>query len=351
MEYCESMSLEDNCVSVDEEIQQVEAGRPHLVILGAGASRAAFPNGEGAGKKIPLMEDFVDLVPIKSLLETNGISYQGLNFEEIYSNLSTDPSMKSVCSELQTIIYDYFSTFSLPQNPTLYDHLILSLRDKDVIATFNWDPFLIQAYWRNQKTVKSLPKIVFLHGNVLSGYCKRDNIHGTKNGRCAKCGQPYTPSQLLYPIKNKDYNSDPEIASQWEFLKDVLKHALVVTIFGYGAPASDAAAIDILSQAWGRPKVREFEQIEIIDIKNDETLRNNWARFIHTHHYETHNDFYESWIANHPRRTIEAFINEKYAAKFIEPHPIPKDVSFTELWSWYSPLIEAEKRANDLKDS
>ncbi len=137
------------------------------------------------------------------------------------------------------------------KTPTLYDHLILSLRDKDVIATFNWDPFLIQAYRRNHKTVKSLPKIVFLHGNVLSGYCRRDNIHGTKNGRCAKCGQPYTPSQLLYPIKTKDYNSDPEISSQWEFLKDVLKHALVVTIFGYGAPASDAAAIDILSQAWG----------------------------------------------------------------------------------------------------
>ncbi|WP_243668869.1 hypothetical protein [Methanoculleus chikugoensis] len=106
-------------MSVDEEVQHVEAGRPHLVILGgAGASRAAFPNGEAAGKKIPpLMEDFVDLVPIKSLLETNGISHQGLNFEEIYSNLSTDPSMKSVCNELQTIIYGYFSTLSLPQNP------------------------------------------------------------------------------------------------------------------------------------------------------------------------------------------------------------------------------------------
>ena len=345
------MSSENNCVSVNEEIQQVEAGRPHLVILGAGASRAAFPNGESSGKKIPLMEDFVELVPIKSLLEKKGINYQGLNFEEIYSNLSMDSSMKPICNELQAIIYDYFSTLSLPEKPTIYDYLILSLRDKDVIATFNWDPFLIQACWRNLDTVKSLPKILFLHGNVLSGYCKRDKVHGTKNGRCETCGQQYTPSQLLYPVKKKNYYSDPEIASQWEFLKNVLKHALVVTIFGYGAPASDAAAIDILSQAWGNPKDREFEQIEIIDIKDDEILRNNWKRFIHTHHYETHTDFYESWIANHPRRTIEAFINEKYGAKFIESNPIPKDLPFTDLWSWFSPLLEAEERAKTKKKS
>jgi cyclic nucleotide-binding protein len=37
-----------------------------------------------------------------------------------------------------------------PELLTLYDHLVLSLRPKDVIATFNWDPFLIpdRTPWR-----------------------------------------------------------------------------------------------------------------------------------------------------------------------------------------------------------
>ena len=36
----------------------------------------------------------------------------------------------------QTAIFQYFSSLSLPGIPTIYDHLLLSLRPKDVIATF-----------------------------------------------------------------------------------------------------------------------------------------------------------------------------------------------------------------------
>ena len=37
-------------VSIEQEINQIEVGKPHLVILGAGASYAAFPNGDKNGK-------------------------------------------------------------------------------------------------------------------------------------------------------------------------------------------------------------------------------------------------------------------------------------------------------------
>jgi hypothetical protein len=335
-------------MDVSDEIKQVERVRPHLVILGAGASRAAFPNGESSGKLLPLMEDFVDIVPIKHFLEKNGINWRGLNFEEIYSNFTTDSHMSVICSELQTTIYTYFSSLSLPSTPTLYDHLLLSLRDKDVIATFNWDPFLIQAYRRNYGKVESLPNLLFLHGNVLAAYCQRDSVLGVRGGRCSKCGRPFAPSQLLYPVTKKDYKSDLMISNQWEDLEFILKNALFVTIFGYSAPASDAAAIDILSRAWGKPEDRQFEQIEIIDIKDDKILRKNWGPFIHTHHYDTIQDFYNSWIANHPRRTVEAFYNQYIEAQFIEDHPIPKNVSFPDLWDWFVPLNEAEKHARKL---
>jgi hypothetical protein len=53
----------------------------------------------------------------------------------------------------------------LPNEPTIYDHLVLSLRPKDLIATFNWDPFLYQAFVRNGH-VGDMPYLAFLHGTM-----------------------------------------------------------------------------------------------------------------------------------------------------------------------------------------
>jgi hypothetical protein len=38
--------------TVEEEIANPFFGRPHVVILGAGASRASFPKGEAAGRHL-----------------------------------------------------------------------------------------------------------------------------------------------------------------------------------------------------------------------------------------------------------------------------------------------------------
>ena len=78
-----------NEVSAADEINQIEMGRPHVVLLGAGASRAAFPNGEASGKKLPLMADFGDIVPIAEIFQRAGINYAGRNFEELYTELCT----------------------------------------------------------------------------------------------------------------------------------------------------------------------------------------------------------------------------------------------------------------------
>ncbi len=56
--------------SVEDEINAVSMGRPHVVLLGAGASRAAFLNGDRNGKILPLMADFVKHVPITLTLGT-----------------------------------------------------------------------------------------------------------------------------------------------------------------------------------------------------------------------------------------------------------------------------------------
>ncbi len=124
--------------------------RPHLVLLGAGASLAAFPNGEKNGLKVPLMNNFVETVNgLSDYLGKCRIDYKGQNFEDLYNSLYEDSQYDEIRQVIEKIIYDYFAQMELPDEPTLYDHLILSLTARDAVATFNWDPFLWQAICRN----------------------------------------------------------------------------------------------------------------------------------------------------------------------------------------------------------
>jgi hypothetical protein len=325
-------------VSREDEIRSVRMGAPHLVLIGAGASRAAFPQGDGTGRKLPVMADFLECVPgVKEILDV-GIS----DFEAAYSAIASDPSRRADCAELERLIYEYFDEMRLPSRPTLYDHLVMALRPKDVIATFNWDPFLIQAIRRSSFVRGRCPHVLFLHGNVLMGYCHLDRILGTRRTRCSKCQQPFQASSLLFPVTRKDYRRDPTIAAMWEQLEVVLRQAFMVTIFGYGAPSSDVEAVGLLKAGWGRVEDRQMEQFELIDIQSEDVLCERWGQFIHTHHYEIHDSFYDSWIAQHPRRTGEAYLNQYLEAQFIEPNPLPRGASFAELENWIQPLIKAE---------
>lgn len=332
--------------SVVHEVAQVSMGRPHVVLLGAGASRAAFPNGERNGRRLPTMADFLEIVPIREVLSAANIPFDGANFEELYASLAGDRQYAEICTALESEIFQYFSSLCLPATPTLYDHLLLSLRPKDIIATFNWDPFLIQAARRNGH-MGGVPKLLFLHGNVLDAYCEKDKVHGVLGAKCSKCRFPFEPVGLLYPISEKDYDKHPAIRSSWEVVRWAFENAFMVTIFGYGAPQSDLAAVQLLLEAWGGWQKRNLEQFEVIDIRDEKDLIESWEPFIHTHHYEICTNFYDSWIANHPRRSGEAYWNQYMEACFIENNPIPRTNNFEELWSWYRPLLEAERSASN----
>jgi len=331
--------------SIQDEINQIDAIRPHLVILGAGASLAALPDGDKNGKKLPLMSNFIEVLNLGNLLIEHGIKFCGDNFEDLYSEIYSDPKKKDICEELENRIYDYFSSLQLPEEPTIYDYLILSLREKDVIATFNWDPFLVQAIRRNRIKVKP-PRVLFLHGNVSTGYCYRDKVVGIRGNLCSVCNKLLEKSKLLYPISQKNYDKDFFISKQWSEVKVHIKNTFMVTIFGYSAPNSDISAIEIMKTAWGEIEERAFEQIEIIDIKEENSILESWGQFIHTHHYDIYNDFFDSWIANHPRRTGEAFRNQYIEAMFIDDNSPPKATHLTDLQKWYKDLIEGERAHN-----
>ncbi|MCD4776356.1 MAG: hypothetical protein K8S15_09945 [Candidatus Aegiribacteria sp.] len=334
-------------VTRHEEIEKVFCGKPHVVILGAGASYASLPNGDKNGRKLPLMNNLISTLSLQDLIKPIESLNSSFNFEEIYSRLSSDPKAIEIVKELENSIYSYFKELSLPEQATIYDYLVLSLREKDVIATFNWDPFLVQAITRNGRRFK-MPKVLFLHGNVGVGYCENGHSMGHVGSACANCGGKLYAIPLLYPIENKNYHLNDFISRQWSVLSEALEKAPLVTIFGYGAPSSDVSAVDLLKGAWGNPNLRTIEQIEIIDVKKEEELKETWSFLIHSHHYSVRDDFFNSWISKHPRRTCEAFLNQYIEAKFIEDNNIERFTDLSKVWLWFDELQLYETfREND----
>ena len=158
-----------------------ESLRPHVVLLGAGASRAALPHGDRSSRPIPLMNDLVDILDLAPILDRSSANFTNGDFESIYSQLAADPQHNAAKREIETMVYEYFSSLDLPEEATIYDRLLLSLRQGDAVFTFNWDPFLLDAYMRNAGLM-TLPGIYFLHGNVRIGNCPiHDETVGAKD--------------------------------------------------------------------------------------------------------------------------------------------------------------------------
>ncbi len=336
--------MDNDEMTIEQEVAQVIMQRPHVVVLGAGASRAVCLKGDKNGKLLPLMSDLTKILGMKPLLQEWDID-PDQNFEDIFSDLHSKGDVHKI-EQIQQLVEEYFEELELPNTPTIYDHLVLSLRDTDIVASFNWDPLLMEAYLRNRNAGLSLPRLVFLHGNVSVGYCKTDRVSGLVGNRCKKCGEEFISVPLLYPVKNKDYASDNFISGEWQKLKNGFKDAFMITIFGYSGPKTDQEAIGAMKEAWGNKNERSMEQTCFITPQDDDMVSDNWEPFIHTHHYELADNFYASWIANHPRRTGEAYVNQYIEAKFIDDNPIPKDADFPELWKWYEKFKFAE---NDSK--
>lgn len=323
-------------------------GRPHVVLLGAGASYAAFPNGDRNGRKLPLLRDFVDVIGLEDLMAGGRISPPFDDFEAIYSEIATDPERQDVREAIDSRVFQYFEGLELPDEPTLYDHLVLSLRPKDVIATFNWDPFLWNACHRNHR-FGGAPSLLFLHGSVAIGRCDDCELVSFRGAPCSECGQKLTEIPILFPVTQKEYNSDPAIAGHWRTLKRALEKAWAFTIFGYSAPKTDVEAVELMKEGWGEGSARDLEEIELIDIRDEEDLRSSWDKFIHTHHYITKRSFYDSYVGRHPRRSCEALWSQLMGCMFIKPFPIPEAAGFDELYDWLKPRIDAENKLEDNK--
>ena len=327
--------------------EQYMKTRPHVVLLGAGTSCAAIPNGDRNGKKISAMNGFIQKLSLTDVLSGIRLDTASENLEDIYMEIAekSNPgnAYDKVKDELENRIYQYMSDYVIPDSPTVYDFLLLSLTSKDLVATFNWDPLLVQSYTRVMRYTNNLPELAFLHGNVAVGFCKDDNIMGNIGKPC-KCGKPLTGVRLLYPIKKKNYQSEVAISKSWKTLQNALSVAYMVTIFGYSAPKSDVEAVAMLKTAWGSIDDRKLEEIEIIDLRPEDDVLDSWSEFIHTHHYSYHTDFFDTTLGRCPRRSCEATFDRLMNCRFLDASKgFKSNMGFGDIEAFVNPLIEEER--------
>jgi hypothetical protein len=327
--------------------QLIEAPRnlgTHVVLLGAGASRAAFPNGDAAGRALPIMADLIEIIGLEPVLAKAGRGYtKERNFEALYGRVASDTSCAQLVKEIESQIDGYFAALSLPSRATLYDRLLVSLRPTDAVFTFNWDPFLFDAYQRNRHSVP-LPEIFFLHGNVRIGRCLKHDRWGARKGSCPECLESLADVPLLYPIAQKDYSTNPYIRRNWEAAKKLFTEAFTLTIFGYGAPVSDADAVQLLRSAWLGHSDRSLEHVEIIDIAQQSSIHERWSAFTPTRHCRVVRSFEQSRLARWPRRSPESLWYPMSQGIPCEDFPLPTIDSLAALQEFAAQLAVHESR-------
>ena len=264
------------------------------------------------------------------------------NFELLYSRLASNPQYKDIVTQIEKKIRDYFAFLSLPSEATIYDHILLSLRQKDAVFTFNWDPFLYDAYIRNRYIVP-LPGIFFLHGNVRIAMCP-DHAEkwGGEQEKCSICSRSLENVPLLYPIENKNYSKHPFISASWEAAREFFREAFVLTIFGYSAPTSDIEAVELLRQAWLERSDRKIEHIEVVDKEPSSVLYERWKTFLPTGHLKPIRNISQSWISMYPRRSVEALRHSVYNGEACEVFSLKKTMSLQQMHGYILDVAERE---------
>lgn len=282
---------------------------PHVVIVGAGASIAACRIDKN-GKEVPVLKNIHKILGLTDELKKYNFSDEQMeDFEKLFSDINGKVEYKDLQEKLEYEVCDYFSKLQLPDEPTLYDYLILSLTEKDAIISFNWDPFLMQAYRRNI-CVGNLPELIFPHGNSGVGLCYDCKIKGYANCLCPDCFKELEQMPLLYPIGKKDYNSKPIIVNEWKKAQEVLSRAAGLTIYGYGAPVTDVEAVELMHSAHKISQMKDIAPFTIINLPDcEKEQRKKWTEFYDVDMLLYCNSLEESLLWKNPRVSLETLFD------------------------------------------
>lgn len=282
---------------------------PHVVIIGAGASKASCLTDKN-GRRVPLLRNIHKILELTDTICEYGFQAEDLeDFEAFFSSINDDPAYEDLRILLENEIRKYFQKLQIPAEPTLYDYLILSLSEKDAIISFNWDPFLLQAYRRNI-SVGNLPKLFFPHGNVGVGICYECHNKGYANCVCPTCGSTFSEMPLLFPVKKKNYWDNSIIEAEWAGARDYLKRAAGLTIYGYSAPSTDVEAYELLKGSFSQSNVKDIAPVTIINrLENKDKQLKKWESIYSNRMISYCATFEESLLWQCPRTSLETIFD------------------------------------------
>ena len=70
-----------------DNYEKITKNRPHVVILGAGASKAVLPEGDKYHKPISCMENFFQNLKMDDLINNLNLETKSSNLEKIFSEI------------------------------------------------------------------------------------------------------------------------------------------------------------------------------------------------------------------------------------------------------------------------
>ena len=354
-----------------DAVRQIVEESCNIVLLGAGASCATCPEDKN-GKTLPLMDNLAKTVGIEEDLKSCG-GEPDQNFEEI--DIEDDGKRNSIHKKVRS----YFEEIVISDTSTIYDFLVLALDENDLLASFNWDPLLCQAWGRNLKFAKDklqrkLPMLVFLHGSVGIGYCEECETAGLRTFACPKCRKCLKPCPLLFREKGddgvlrKDYDKNLFIKNGWDVFTDKMEKRGLLTIFGYSLPETDAEVRERLEKIWLLHKKQHtawLRDVEVIDRKDE--VYENWRDFCLPskdsegveRYGETNRikrvcgfkdeacDFEKPFIARYPMWISEAWrrmqIDGDWGCDPIED-PLKIGVPLSEFHQWFEELLRSQNK-------
>lgn len=96
--------------STDEEIDDTSMRKPHILLLGAGASRAALPNGDKRGTPVPLLRDVAASLKLEDLFPDDLRAVAQDDFESAYSQLYDRVGTTGIIETIDAKVAAYFRT-------------------------------------------------------------------------------------------------------------------------------------------------------------------------------------------------------------------------------------------------
>lgn len=307
---------------------------PHVVIVGAGASIAACSVDKN-GMQVPLLKNIHNILGMTDELKKYNFSDDEMqDFELLYSNIYNKPEYSYLQMYLENGVREYFKKLTIPDEITMYDYLILSLTEKDAIISFNWDPFLMQAYRRNL-SVGNLPILIFPHGNVGMGICEECHTMGYADTLCTECYKEYSDMPLLFPIGKKDYQSHDIIKYQWKLAKEYLAKAAGITVYGYGVPETDREAYELMKEAYTKSNIKDIAPFTIINLLSEkQTQMDKWKELLDDKMVIFAEKFEDTILWRNPRVSLEHLFDA-----ILQQHPRDKEKSFKQ----YKDILELHK--------